>query len=156
MCANNNLHQRRKALYAYRVYAKAVYLSRAGTEKRGAAFDGGTITSDAGALLLREFDLANCIIEQFASCFIDQRDPAYLEHSVKDLLSQRVIGLCLGYEDTVDNNELRKDTLIAAVCGKFDPTGSARRHERDKDIALAGKSILNRLETFAVRFMNPR
>jgi hypothetical protein len=121
-----------------------------------AAFDGGTITSDAGALLLREVDAANRTIEQFASCFTDHRDPAYVEHSVKDLLSQRVIGLCLGYEDTVDHDELRKDPLLATVCGKLDPTGADRRYERDRGIPLAGKSTLNRLETFAVGLENPR
>ncbi len=121
-----------------------------------AAFDGGTITSDAGALLLREVDLATRTLERFASCFTDHRNPAYVEHSVKDLITQRVIGLCLGYEDTVDHDELRKDPLLATVCGKLDPAGASRRHERDKGNALAGKSTLNRLETFAVGRENPR
>jgi hypothetical protein len=69
---------------------------------------------------------------------------------VKELITQRTIGICLGYEDLNDHDELRRDPLLATVCGKLDSTGANRRNERDCGIALAGKSTLNRLETFGV------
>jgi hypothetical protein len=112
-----------------------------------ADFGGGTITSDAGALLLREVDLANGFIEGFAACFTDFRHPGYVEHSVKELIAQRVYGICLGYEDVVDHDALRADPLFATLCGKIDPSGKGRKQERDRGNALAGKSTLNRLET---------
>ena len=86
------------------------------------------------------------IIERFGECFVDHRDPEALEHPVADLVAQRVYGLALGYEDLNDHDELRLDPLLATVVGKADPTGSARRCERDRGKALAGKSTLNRLE----------
>lgn len=110
-----------------------------------ARFDGGEITSDGGVLLLREVEKRRGIIQQFASCFRDWRDPDYTEHSVEELVGQRVYGLALGYEDLNDHEDLRRDSLLAAVVGKEDPTGSDRR-ERDAGKPLAGKSTLNRLE----------
>jgi len=121
-----------------------------GARKVVGSFDGGTITSDAGALLLREVDRANQFFSGFASCFLDGRDPRFVEHSVRELVTQRTVGVCLGYEDLIDHDELRRDPLLATVCGKLDPTGARRRHERDRGIPLAGKSTLNRLETFGV------
>ena len=112
-----------------------------------ARFNGGTITSDAGALLLREVAGANSLFEDFARCFIDARDPRYIEHTVQELVSQRVYGICLGYEDLNDHDRLRLDPLLATVCGKEDPEGERRRVERDRGRALAGKSTLQRLET---------
>ena len=64
-----------------------------------ARFDGGKITSDAGALLLRETERATSIIGQFADCFTDHRDPNLIEHPVEDLVAQRVYALCLGYAE---------------------------------------------------------
>ena len=113
-----------------------------------AAFDGGTISSDAGAVLLREVEAARGFLRRFSRCFVDRRDPRYLEHSVREIVSQRILGICLGYEDTNDHDELRRDPLLATVCGKLDPTGQDRRHTRDRGNPLAGKSTLNRLETF--------
>ena len=111
-----------------------------------AKFDGGTITSDAGALLLREVDRATSIIRQFSSCFTDYRDPRLIEHSVSELVGQRVYGLSLGYEDLNDHDDLRSDPLLATLVGKIDPTGEDRERERDRGKPLAGKSTLNRLE----------
>lgn len=111
-----------------------------------AAFNGGKITSDGGGLLLREVEAKFRFIEQFAGCFTDHRDPEAIEHSVVDLLKQRVFGLCLGYEDLNDHDRLRFDPLLAVLVGKKDPQGNDRLRQRDKGKPLAGKSTLNRLE----------
>ena len=111
-----------------------------------AEFNGGTITSDAGALLLRQLETRRRIVSQFAACFTDHRDPARIDHPLEHLVAQRVFGLVLGYEDLNDHDLLRRDPLLAAVVGKDDPTGQTRRRERDRGTALAGKSTLNRLE----------
>lgn len=111
-----------------------------------ADFDGGTITSDAGGLLLREVEQRFGIIRQFAGCFTDHRDEELIEFSVEELLAQRVMGLALGYEDLNDHEQLRHDPLMALLCGRKDVTGSDRTDPRDQGKPLAGKSTLNRLE----------
>jgi len=108
--------------------------------------DGGAITSDAGALLLREVEAKRAIIARFAACFTDHRDPELIEHAVEHLIAQRVYGLALGYEDLNDHDQLRHDPLMAVLVGKRDPTGQDRLRQRDRGKALAGKSTLNRLE----------
>jgi hypothetical protein len=113
-------------------------------------FDGGTITSDAGALLLRELDERFGIIEKLGECFDDYRDPNQTEHTVEQLLRQRIFGLVLGYEDLIDHDGLREDPCLATACGKYDPQGEDRLQEEDKGTPLAGKSTLNRLETGVV------
>jgi Transposase DDE domain group 1 len=109
-------------------------------------FDGGDITSDAGGLLLREADEKTGIIARLAECFTDYRVPELIEHTVAELVAQRVYGLALGYEDLVDHDQLRHDPLLAVLAGKSDPTGQNRAREQDRGKALAGKSTLNRLE----------
>jgi hypothetical protein len=111
-----------------------------------ADFDGGDITSDGGALLLRKTEQLTAILRQFAACFTDHRNPDLIEHSVTDLVAQRVYALALGYEDLNDHDDLRRDPLLATVVGKLDPTGQTRQRPRDRGKALAGKSTLNRLE----------
>jgi hypothetical protein len=114
-----------------------------------ANFNGGTITSDAGALLLDKTEQAIGLLARTAKCFMDHRDPDLLEHTVEQLLRQRVFALALGYEDLNDHDELSRDPLLAAVVGKCEPTGQARRSRRDRGRPLAGKSTLNRLELTA-------
>jgi Transposase DDE domain group 1 len=109
-------------------------------------FDGGAITSDGGGLLLREVEQQTKIIQQFAACFTDFRDPELVEHRVPELVAQRIYGLALGYEDLNDHDELRRDPLLAVLVEKQDPSGEDRRRARDQGAALAGKSTLNRLE----------
>ncbi len=109
-------------------------------------FDGGTITTDAGGLLLREVEKRTGIIAQFAACFTDHRDAERIEHTVKELVAQRVYALALGYEDLNDHDQLREDPLLAVLAEKPDPSGESRARERDQGKALAGKSTLNRLE----------
>jgi hypothetical protein len=113
-------------------------------------FNGGTITSDAGALLLREIDRTRDYIQSFADCFTDYRNQDYIEFSVEELLRQRIFGICLGYEDLNDHDELRTDPLLATACGRIDPLGRNRKYEQDKGKALSGKSTLNRIEGGAV------
>ena len=104
-----------------------------------AGFDGGAITSDAGALLLGSADRALGLMERFAACFDDRRRADLIEHEVVTLVRQRVYGIALGYEDVNDHDELRRDPVMAVLAGKL----VARR----KDCApIAGKSTLNRLE----------
>ena len=104
-----------------------------------AAFDGGSITSNAGVLLLREIDRFVGLFDRVAGCFTDHRDPRLTQHSVRTLVAQRITGIALGYEDLNDHDELRHDPLLALLAGQLEG--------RRKDCAaLAGKSTLNRLE----------
>ena len=109
------------------------------TRRVVADFDGGAITSDAGALLLGATDRAIGLVRRFAGCFRDARAPERIEHDVATLVGQRVFGIALGYEDLIDHDQLRHDPALATLAGKL----AARR----ADCApLAGKSTLNRLE----------
>src|SRR6516162_2567525 len=104
-----------------------------------ARFDGGRMTSDAGALLLGATDRAIGLIERFAACFTDGRRAELTEHEVRTLVGQRVFGIALGYEDLIDHDQLRHDPTLAVLAGKL----AARRQGC---APLAGKSTLNRLE----------
>jgi len=101
-----------------------------------ARFDGGTLTTDGGGLLLRETDRRLNLLPRLANCFLDGRSPLLVEHTVEQLVSQRVYGLALGYEDLNDHEQLRQDPLLRVLAGKSDV----------EDSPLAGKSTLNRLE----------
>lgn len=111
-----------------------------------ARFDGGSISSDGGAVLLREVDRRLGLLDRLAQCFQDHRKPELIEHSVRELVSQRIYALALGYEDLNDHDELRRDPLLALLAGKADLVGAKRKREQDRGKALAGKSTLNRLE----------
>ena len=108
-----------------------------------ADFDGGTITSDAGALLLAATDRFGEYLRRFADCFIDHRSQSLVHHSVEQLVSQRVLGIALGYEDLNDWEQLRYDELFQLICRRVN-LGSMRC--LDAGEPLAGKSTLNRLE----------
>jgi hypothetical protein len=104
-----------------------------------AAFDGGAITSDAGALLLGAADRAIGLIDRFAACFHDVRCPELVEHRVATMIGQRVFGIALGYEDLNDHDDLRHDAVMAVLAGKLTA-------QRADCAPVAGKSTLNRLE----------
>jgi hypothetical protein len=101
-----------------------------------AEFDGGTITTDGGGLLLRETDRRLKLIERLAACFIDRREAALTKHSVEEMVAQRVYGLALGYEDLNDHEQLRQDPMLRLLAGKAEVA----------EQPLAGKSTLSRLE----------
>jgi hypothetical protein len=101
-----------------------------------AEFSGGTISSDGGSLLLQETDAKLNLLARFSQCFVDGRNPALIEHSVEQMIRQRVYALALGYEDLNDHDQLRLDPLLGAMAGKAEPG-----HQ-----LLAGKSTLNRME----------
>ena len=100
-----------------------------------ARFDGGTISSDGGALLLRQTDKRLNLLPRLACCFLDGRNQDQVEHSVLEMLSQRIYGLALGYEDLNDHEQLRKDPVFGVLAGR-----------EELDAPLAGKSTLNRME----------
>ncbi len=91
-----------------------------------AAFDGGMMTSDAGALLLGATDRVIGLSRRFAGCFRDARNPAFVEHEVATLVGQRIVGIALGYEDLIDHDKLRHDPVLAVLAGKLE----ARRPDR--------------------------
>ncbi len=97
-----------------------------------ASFDGGHITSDGGALLLRSVEERTGIVRRFAACFRDHRRPERIEHTVSELVQQRVYALALGYEDLNDHDRLREDPLLALLAGKRDLTGQSRRRAQDR------------------------
>ena len=109
-------------------------------------FDGGRISSDGGGVLLSEVDKRIGMTGRLSKCFVDHRNPASVEHRVDELVSQRIYGLALGYEDLNDHGELRSDALMSVLVGKTDITGEERIRERDRGHALASASTLNRLE----------
>lgn len=104
-----------------------------------ASFDGGSITSDAGALLLGATDKAIGLVSRFAACFTDWRAPELIEHSMETLVGRRIFGLALGYEDLNDHDELRHGPVMAVLAGKLEAG-------RKGCAPVAGKSTLNRLE----------
>ncbi|MEJ5367605.1 MAG: transposase, partial [Bryobacteraceae bacterium] len=101
-----------------------------------ARFDGGAVTSDGGALLLREVDRRIHLMGRLTECFDDHRNRLLVRHPVQEMVAQRVYGLALGYEDLNDHDQLREDPLLALLSGK----------KQVGEAPLAGKSTLNRLE----------
>ena len=116
-----------------------------GSRRVIADFSAGYLSSDGGMLFLRQIDEGLGISRSLARCFSDARNPLFIEHSVRELVAQRLLGLAAGYEDLNDHNLLRLDPLFAVAVGKEDPLGSKRAPE-DQGKALASASTLNRLE----------
>jgi hypothetical protein len=100
-----------------------------------AGFTAGQVSSDGGALLLREVDRKINLLGRLTGCFLDSRSPLLVSHQLSEMLSQRIYGLALGYEDLNDHEQLRRDPLLGVLSGK-----------RELEEPLAGKSTLNRLE----------
>jgi hypothetical protein len=100
-----------------------------------AEFTAGRVSSDGGALVLRETDRRINLLGRLANCFLDGRSPLLVKHNLSEMLAQRIYGLALGYEDLNDHEQLRSDPLLGLLAGK-----------RELDEPLAGKSTLNRLE----------
>ena len=111
-----------------------------------ADFSGGHLSSDGGLLFIREMEMKRGTLSRLAGCFTDFRMQVFVEHSVEELLRQRIGALALGYEDLNDHDRLRHDPLCALMAGKADVLGGDRMCESDKGQALAGHSTLNRLE----------
>ena len=109
-------------------------------------FTGGTLSSDGGSPLLRQIDRSLGLTRTLAGCFSDRRNQNFVEHSTQQLLAQRIYGLVLGYEDLNDHEQLRRDPVLAAACGKPDPLGQERVNPDDRGMPLAAPSTLNRLE----------
>ncbi len=103
------------------------------------AFDGGMITSDAGALLLGQTEKAIRLVSRLADCFQDARRPAFVVHQLPAMLRQRIFGIALGYEDINDRDQLRHDPVLGVL-------GNSLTSKRSSCAPLAGKSTLNRLE----------
>ncbi len=122
--------------------AKQLEFEGLGRRKVVASFDGGDMTSDSGALLLREADRILGMSGAVGACFRDGRDQGKVVHSIETLVSQRIHGIALGYEDLNDHDDLRHDSALGLLSGLAEPGR--------KDCALlAGKSTLNRLESSA-------
>ncbi len=100
-----------------------------------AGFTAGQVSSDGGSLLLRQADRKIKLLDRVAGCFVDGRSPFLIRHRLSEMLSQRIYGLALGYEDLNDHEQLRSDPLLGLLSGK-----------RQLEEPLAGKSTLNRLE----------
>lgn len=112
------------------------FASAQGRREIVAEFSGGTVSSDGGALLLQEADSKMNLLARLSECFIDRRNPVLIEHSIKQMIRQRVYALALAYEDLNDHEQLRQDPLLSALAGKAQPGTEP----------LAGKSTLNRME----------
>jgi hypothetical protein len=126
--------------------SQALLFADLGPRKVVADFSGGTLSSDGGALFLRQLDASLGLTRTLAGCFGDQRDQRFVDHSLPELLRQRIYGQALGYEDLNDHAQLRHDPLLATACDKADPLGLDRFNPEDRGTPLAAPSTLNRLE----------
>lgn len=117
-----------------------------GARPIAADFSGGTLSSDGGVLFLRPIDQRLGLSRSLAGCFADTRAQRFVDHTLPQLLAQRLYGLALGYEDLNDHDRLRYDPLLAAAGDKRDPLGADRLLPHHRGAALAGSATLNRLE----------
>lgn len=129
------------------MYKKYGSFQALGRRRIVADFSDGTITSDGGGYCYCEkSNSGQAFFNGLASALPDHRDQKRIEHSVLTLVSQKVIGLALGYEDLNDHDHLASDKMLAVAVGKNDPTGMDRKSSKDLGKPLAGKSTLKRLE----------
>ncbi len=126
---------RQGAAFDDRVYPRIVLFYSHFSRRVQAEFTAGRVSSDGGALLLRETDRRINLLGRLSGCFLDGRAPLLVKHRLSEILAQRIYGLALDYEDLCDHEQLRSDPLLGVLSGK-----------RDLDEPLAGKSTLNRLE----------
>ena len=119
-------------------------LSFATTKRRGleADFSGGTITSDAGVLLLREADRQLGLTAALDAAIPDPRNPDFITHPQRTLLAQRLFAIACGYEDLNDHHHLRDDPLWQAVTDHPGPDNAPQ---------LASPPTLCRLENRITR-----
>ncbi|MEN9633258.1 MAG: hypothetical protein RL077_1662 [Verrucomicrobiota bacterium] len=127
-------------------FSQALLFADLGPRKMAVDFSGGTLSSDGGSPRLRQLDASLGLTRTLAGCFSDHRQQNFVEHSTQQLLAQRIYGLVLGYEDINDHEQLRRDPVLAAACGKPDPLGQDRVNPEDRGQPLAAPSTLNRLE----------
>src|ERR1041385_2182415 len=111
-----------------------------------ADFTDGTLSTDGGVLFLRQVDRGLGVSRTLADAFTDARDPRFVDHTLPQLLAQRLYGLALGYEDLNDHDRLRLDPLLAVACDKSDPLGTERLRPQHRGVALAAAPTLHRLE----------
>lgn len=130
-------------------FTEALLFQDLGERKVVADFSGGHLSSDGGALLLRQVDAGLGVSRALAGCFVDRRRQDLIEHQVPELIAQRLYALALGYEDLNDHAHLRRDPLLAAAAGKRDVLGTERRCPEHRGFALASPATLNRLELSA-------
>src|ERR1022692_803700 len=132
---HNSLRQKGTAIAMTECNQSSFGFEGPGRREIVSRFDGGTISSDGGAFLLRQTDKRLNLPARLAECFLDGRNPEQVEHSILEMLSQRIYGLALGYEDLNDHEQLRNDPVFGILAGR-----SALEEP------LAGKSTLNRME----------
>ena len=136
---SKSTHRRRREQKKQREKLLRLEIGKLNRRSIVADFEGGHISSDGGLILLKQIDEYFKVSAKIASCFTDYRDSRYVEHSIQDLVCQRIYGLAQGYEDLNDHDLLRHDPIFAIAIGKLES-----RHSRCA--ALGGKSTLNRLE----------
>jgi len=123
-----------------------------------ATFDGGAITSDGGAVLLREVDRRTGLLDDVSRGLVDERDPRYIDHSLSALLRQRVFGVALGHCDLNDHNALRNDPALQTAVSRVEPLASAStlcRLEQGADTRFAWAAHRALFERFCASFEAP-
>ena len=115
--------------------AKQLEFSGIGKMRVQAVFDEPALSSDGGAILIREAAEINGIIDAMASAITDERDQTYVRHTMTELLNQRVTQICHGYEDANDCDTLRDDLAFMVAAGR-----------KPDDDSLASQPTMSRLE----------
>lgn len=105
-------------------------------------FDGGNQSSDAGVLLLRAAEQRVGVVARLAAALPDRRDPTRIRHRLGEIIAARVLGICCGYEDAIDHNQLRNDPALKMAVGRCPETGAD----------LASQSTISRFENAPSRW----